>query len=285
MQWIILSLCAGLFDALGVVALKKIHLKPLTITTLRSIVTIPFLLLALFFYPLQPLTLSFLGLVILDGFIVAIALYFFIQSVHNEDLSLVMPMLSFTPVFLLLTSFILLGEIPSTYGVLGVILITIGVYLANKKDTHVKLLDPITHILTNKYILFMFLAAVLFSIAANFAKIGIQMTNPGFFMLSFYIVTSFLYAAISFKSVKRDLPTLKKYLVPILFLGLFTALMELTAALALISSLVSYVISLKRISVVFSVLLGFFIFKESNLKNTLPASIIIFMGILLISIT
>src|SRR3989338_3641757 len=52
----------------------------------------------------------------------------YIKSIKNSPLSLVAPLLSFTPVFLVLTSFVMLGEFPNLTGLIGILLVVAGTY-------------------------------------------------------------------------------------------------------------------------------------------------------------
>jgi len=49
--------------------------------------------------------------------------------------------------------------------------------------------------------------------------------------------------------------------------------------------IVSYVISIKRTSILFTVLFGFFIFKERNIRSRLMGAIIMILGVLLITLS
>ena len=60
-----------------------------------------------------------------------LALLIFFKALKKLDLSLAIPLLSFTPIFMLLSSFILLGEFPSLLGILGMILVVSGIYVLN----------------------------------------------------------------------------------------------------------------------------------------------------------
>src|SRR3989344_9075916 len=62
--------------------------------------------------------------------------YFMYRAVREADISTVTPVMCLLPVFNVGTSFLLLGEIPSFFGWIGIILIVFGTYfiLRQKKD-------------------------------------------------------------------------------------------------------------------------------------------------------
>ena len=53
------------------------------------------------------------------------------KALSSSDLSLSVPMLSFTPVFLIGTSYVILHEAPSFFGFLGICIIVSGSYVLN----------------------------------------------------------------------------------------------------------------------------------------------------------
>lgn len=57
-------------------------------------------------------------------------------AIHNSPLSLTIPYLSFTPVVLLGTAFLFLGEKPSLYGVVGVGVVTLAGYFLSRRSVH-----------------------------------------------------------------------------------------------------------------------------------------------------
>ena len=67
-------------------------------------------------------------------------------------------------------------------------------------------------------------------------------------------------------------------------MGGATAVSELTMASALRLAIVPYTISLKRTSVLFSVLMGFTVLKEKNFAQTIAGAFIMFMGMLMITL-
>ena len=64
-------------------------------------------------------------------------------------------------------------------------------------------------------------------------------------------------------------------------LGLFTALGLISQMLAINIGLVPYVIAIKRLSIVFGVIVGAVVFKEKDLKLRLCGAIIMLAGVFL----
>ena len=65
--------------------------------------------------------------------------------------------------------------------------------------------------------------------------------------------------------------------------GFSNAASEILIGVVLTSSIVPYIISLKRTGILFSVIIGILIFKEKNFKEGITGNIIMFIGVLLIT--
>lgn len=73
--------------------------------------------------------ISFLRIVVVSAGLKVIAGFLYQRALHLSPLSVTVPYLAFTPVLLVVTSFIMMHEEPSYQGLLGVLVVTIGGYL------------------------------------------------------------------------------------------------------------------------------------------------------------
>ena len=64
-----------------------------------------------------------------SGVLLTLSRILYIEALSESDMSITIPMVSISPLFLLVLAALLLGEVPSIVGVLGVVLITSGTYL------------------------------------------------------------------------------------------------------------------------------------------------------------
>lgn len=222
--------------------------------------------------------LSALATVILNVFIVI----FNYKALQITDLSLSIPMLSFTPVFLIITSFVILGELPTIFGVLGILLIVIGSYVLNATEKDIRFLDPFKNIFTNKGTFLMLIAAFLMSISTNFDKLVVVNSGPvfGSAVVYFFLAIPFLIIS-SFKKYEiKDI--IKRDLSKFFFIALAIVLSAISINLAYTMQIVPYVISLKRLSILFSVLLGAWFFKEKNISKRFIGAFIMLIGAVII---
>ena len=283
-MWVILSILSGLGDSFAFIAMKKLkNLNPYIVLGLHHISAIPFIMLGFLFYEVPKVAVDFYIVVLINSIIMIIAMLFLIKSLHISDLSLSIPMLSFTPAFLLVTSYFMLKEYPNFLGFVGIILTVADSYVINISHIKNGYLEPFKKIFKNRGVLYMIITSFLFSITSNLVKIGINLSNPAYFMFVTYLLISILIMPVFLK--KTGFKELKFNSKWILILGISTAVMEMLIAVAVKFAIIPYIISLKRTSVIFSVIIGAYFFKEKNFKATIMGSAIMFFGALLITLS
>lgn len=246
---------------------------------------LPFLLPLLFFvdWPAE-LSLRFWGALFVGGLLNVLVTFVYIRAIRVSDLSLTVPLLSFTPVFLLGTSPLLVGEFPAVSGYLGVLFIFTGSYVLGVKNRELGYLGPLKAVLRHKGPRLMLLVAALWSVAANMDKIGVLETSPFFWaaciqsFVALGMTPIAMYKSANFvRMVRENAPILS-------LIGLFAALGLAFQMTAIEEGLVPYVISIKRTSIVFSVLFGGLIFKEKDAASRLLGAAIMVLGVFCITL-
>lgn len=216
------------------------------------------------------------------GIIQIVASVLFIKAIAEGEISSVIPMLSFTPLFLLLFGPVLIGEFPTMTGLAGVLLVVVGSYLLNLDFKKMSLIEPFKAIITNKGTRIMFITAFLWSISGSFDKISIKNSSAlqhiTFTNILIFIVITFILAI----RKKFDWKLIREKRKNLLVISGLTTASYFFHYTALSMTLVAYVISLKRTTGVFSVILGALFLKEPNIRQRLAGSIIMFIGVLLI---
>lgn len=222
--------------------------------------------------------IGFLG----SGIIQVINTVLYMRAISKGDISTVMPMLSFTPLILLITSPLTIGEFPTTVGLLGILLVVSGSYLLNIDLKKMNPLEPFRAIIKNKGTRYMLVVATLWGVSGVFDKISI--TNSSVLQhITFMNILVFGSMTVLVLSQKKfNLSKMKETKADLFLVSLFTTGSFLFHYIAISLTLVAYVVSIKRIAGVFSVLLGAYYFNEPNLRQRLLASIVMFIGVLLI---
>jgi len=243
---------------------------------------LPFLALVFFFIDIPPLDrtfyLSLLFMIPLE--IAAIILY--VKAIKLSPLSLTIPFLALSPVFITLTAFILLGELPDRSGILGILLIVIGAYLLNIRTTRGDLLGPFKAIRRERGSIFMIIVALIYSVTATLGKVAVQHSGPIFFGVFYPFLLTLILSVILWG--KGLLPEVLSRPKTFLAIGVFIAIMVLTHFTAISMTDVAYMISVKRVSLIFSVIYGRVLFGEENTGERLIGSMLMIAGVISITI-
>lgn len=213
------------------------------------------------------------------------AIVFMSRALRFSSMSRVVPLLSFTPVFLLLTGFLILGELPSLIGILGVIIVVFGSYLFHVESSHQSLWQPFRLMFRDKGARYMTGTAAGFSLAIPFFKNAILHSSALFTLgvtLSFSTLLLLGYHLIFRRRSLRDLLPGKPARKILVGLGVTVFCVALSVNLAFLNGLVSYVISIKRLSILLNIVIGFLFFKEQGLVRNLSAGGIMLLGALII---
>lgn len=263
---------------------KKASLKnvdPLMISWFNNLIPVIVFISTLFFIHLK-FNFWFFFAMSISGIINIIATILYMKAISEGDISTVIPMLSFTPLFLLLTSPILVGEYPAFWGIVGIIFIVLGSYFLNVDLKSRNILAPLKSLIVNKGTRYMLIVAILWSISANYDKVSI-MNSSVFQHITF--VNIFIFSGITIViliSKKFKIDEIKKDPKDLILMSTFTATTYILHMTALSLAFVAYVVSIKRSSGVISVLFGHFILDEPHLRQRLLGSSLMLTGVFLI---
>lgn len=287
MLWILYSLLSA-FSLATADTLSKKGLEradEYTIAWSRFLFSTPFLLILLFFIKIPEIDRTFWMSILLLLPLEISATILYIKAIKVSPLSLTIPFLSFTPLFLIFTSFVMLSEVPSLGGIIGIILIVTGAYTLNI-DTLKRfgdLLEPFGAISKEKGSIYMILVAFIYSITSSLGKIAILHSSPIFFGVIYYITLAVAFTPLALRKAEGGLK-IRENLLNYGSIGLFIALMLIFHVFAIIQTDVAYMIAVKRTNLLFSVIYGHLIFKEGRIKQRLLGSVMMLSGVSIISI-
>lgn len=283
MLWALYALVSGFFYATADAFTKKApaEIDDYVLILSRFMFGIPLLLL-LFVIPIPTIGPAFLYAFLAMVPIEALGYSLYVKSIKNSELSLVVPFLSFTPIFLLLTSFIMLREFPTLLGLIGIIMVVVGAYVLHLKNPKEGVLAPLKSIVSNHGSIYMIIVAFLFSITSNLSKIIVQNSSPLFAAIAYLSSLSITLLLISVAMSGKKIFQLKTEFKSLLPVGFFYSLMALFHNLAITQAIVPYVMSIKRSSSLFSVFYGHFWFKEKNITARFVGAAVMVSGAALI---
>lgn len=285
-MWLFLGIASGFLNACQS-AVNKVALKDLNhylVAFASTAFSLIVYLTALIWTDTVPLDRTFWIAAITSSILGVIALILMMKALSIGELSRTVPFLSFTPAFLILTSNLMLGELPNLTGFCGIFLITGGAYMLEATKGG-GILGPFWSFSKNKGGQLALLVAFIYAITSSLDKVTIQHSNAftrNVIVLA--IMSTLLLFLVLFKS-KQGLNEIKPKFPILIMSGLFGAGTIFCQMAALSTSMVSYVISLKRTSALFSILLGYVAFKERNIKPKLLGAALMVAGVILISIS
>lgn len=246
---------------------------------------IPFLLPVLFFIDIPELNSGYYWALVAGGVLNAYSILLYMRAIRVSDLSVTIPMITFTPLFLLVTSPFMLGEFPSLLGIFGVLLIVFGSYMLNIKQRGQGFWTPFKALVVDPGPRIMLFVAFIWSFTSNIDKIGVVNSSPMFWSITlpcFVAIALFPFMLKLSNHKKGQVYKQLKFLIP---LGFFNALTLVTQMIAINIAFVAYVISIKRGSAILSVLWGHFFLGEKGLRERLVGVIIMVAGVFLISVS
>jgi len=288
MIWLPLTLlcafCLATGDALSKRALER-HDEYLFLWV-RLLLAMPLLMGGLFFAPLEAPAPEFYPAVLLALPLEAAAAVLYIRALKLSPLSLVLPLLALTPLFLLAVPALVLGERLSGPGACGVLLIAAGVYVLNLDASKRGILAPFRALMRDSGARCMLAVAFLYSITSTLGKQAIAASSPLFFAGTYFpalllVLTLLLFRRSTKEALIRNRgELLRASLGPAVFYGL----MILSHMVAVSLTQVAYMISVKRLSLLMGVFYGYRMFGEKQAGSRAAGALLMLAGLGLISL-
>jgi drug/metabolite transporter (DMT)-like permease len=214
--------------------------------------------------------------------LVACSTILFFRALQISPISLCMPYISFTPVFLILTGYVILGELPAAQKLIGVILIVVGSVVMHRQLFSAGWWEPVKAIWRERGCLYMLLVGLINSITNPIDKKLVGITDAftqacafGIGMVVFFSILALARRADTGKVIRSAPGWL-----------IVAGSLEAVALLFQLSSHyyidVVITISVKRAGIILTVLLGWLIFKERDISDKLIAASVMLIGVLII---
>jgi len=287
-MWFFLSLASSFLYSFRRVSEKKLTHKAdsFTLGFAAQAFSLPAITLLLFFTPI-PNLFSLSGnfwypLLIIWLILYPLQAYFYYKSIKEGEISYVLPLASLIPIFTTLTSWILIHEIPSLFGFLGIFAITTGIYILNMKPkTHI--LNPVIHLFKYKPSFYMIINCACLATGATLDKIAIHASNPFFYTFINTLgatIILLIFARITNPKFHIDVKTNSKGFT---VLGLLQSVAFTLYITALNTGVVAYVTAIKSANAILASIWGFIFLKESINKYKVVALCFIFAGLISIA--
>lgn len=214
-----------------------------------------------------------------------VAMLLYVKALQVSPLHLTVPYLAFTPVFNILTGWLLLGEQVSPGGAVGIILVVAGTYILNIGSFRSGgWLAPFRAVSDEPGSRLMLAVAAIYSVTSVMGKAAMAYATPASFGPFYYVLIGGTIVVGFAVTCPRRLYAVVRRPMPTLLVGVMMATMVVTHFLAIARVEVAYMISVKRTALLFGILYGAVLFGERRLGLHLAAGGLMVAGVALIVI-
>ncbi len=225
--------------------------------------------------------------VVITSLINSISAPMLLRAYQLGEFSRIFSISLLTPVFLLFTAFLFLGEIPRPLGIIGVILTVVGLWFVEKHSPDgVEKEFVVESGKINRGVLIAIGVALLSSITVNFDKLAAQHSDVFFAPAIALAIMAIITGCYLILAGKFHLSSLRGMRVSevgsVAALGLTSALSNVLFNVALLIGLAVYTIAIKRLGILFGVVWGWLFFKEKNISKKLLGAAIAVAGVVAI---
>jgi drug/metabolite transporter (DMT)-like permease len=225
---------------------------------------------------------TFLIYLTLNVLLITAVMWLYFRALQISPMSMCIPFLSFTPVFLIPTGFIILGEVPSPLKALGVALIVVGSLVMHRRLFAEGLLAPVRAVLREKGSRYMLLVSLIFAITNPLDKKLVTMSDVFFEAFAYGIGL-----CVSFWIMGRMAKT--SFAAAASGNWTWISLAGLLDAVSLLFQLASYTyiavvitVSIKRAGIILAVFSGWLFFHERGITDKVIAASVMFCGVLIL---
>jgi drug/metabolite transporter (DMT)-like permease len=224
----------------------------------------------------------FSALMVLDVALITIVMWLYFRALQISPLSMCIPFLAFTPVFLIPSTYIILGQKPQPIKLLGVALIVVGSLVMHRQLFAVGWLAPVKAVIEYKGSRYMLLVALIFSVTNPLDAKLVAMSDV-YTEASLYGIGLCLAFGIWARAQRCDFAAAARANFK------WIALSGICDAVSLLFQLASYAylavvitVSIKRAGIVLAVLAGWLFFREKEITDKVIAASVMFCGVLIL---
>lgn len=232
------------------------------------------------FLALSPFV-TFLVYLIIDMTGVAMATLLYFRALQVSPISLALPFIAFTPLFLIPTGYLLLGELPSWVKIIGVLLVVTGSLVMHRQLFSISWIEPFKAIIREKGSRYMLIVAFIFSLTNPLDAKLVKMSDSLTFSFAYGITIFLIFAGITIFKKADWKKVLQSAPVWVILAGVMEAVVNILQFTSHNYIDVVITISLKRAGIVLAVLMGWLIFREKDITDKLIAAAVMVAGALM----
>lgn len=287
-SWVIFILIATVFTAFDSLISKRILSKEHAME-FTAVFGLFFLIVCspLFFYiDYSLLNFKVLALIFGGTFLSVLGAIYMHKSIRHTDVGTVMSLWVLGPAFVALAAFFILGEKLTYMQMSGIGLLMVGAYVLESKN-HQKIFDPFKTLFKEKYLRYVIIALVIYSISAvidRYALSNLNMQIEAFIAFSalFYAILGFTALNMFHNGVKgleNGIKNVGWWVLIVAFLSLLTSFYQ---AKAIAIAPVGLVLTVKRLATLIVIIIGGEMFHEDRILRKCISAGIMIVGVVLI---
>ena len=283
MSWFWLALGAAFFLATADFLTKRWFSDlPLgQMVLVRLVGLVPVCLLLLFMAPVPPVRPAFYWAAGLALPAEAAALFLYLRAIQVSPLALSVPFLAFTPLFVILTGFLILGELPNGQGLGGIVLLVAGAYVLNLHQARRGWAAPLKAVTREKGSWMILTVSGIYAYTLALGKKAMLASGP-WFMAAVYPLALAALVLLGLGLTRRLGWDWLKRPWAVLGVGLSMAAMMTCHYWSLSLAPAAYMVAVKRLSILMAVIYGGVFLKEARLGQHLLAGGLMVGGAVLI---
>jgi drug/metabolite transporter (DMT)-like permease len=216
------------------------------------------------------------------------AILLLVEAIRRSELSYALPFLGLTPVFTILTAWVLRGEVIGAAGALGILLVFLGTLGIDAKSVEDWARLGGKRIFRDKGVLLVVSVACIYSISSVYDKSATLLSDPYTFVWYSAVIRAAALLILFYG--RRRLPGIANRINTVrpahIFLFAFLGATFVAEALfqmgALQTGPVAFVIAIKRLSILITSLAGVLVFKEAFSLARLAGAALILAGVTVI---
>ena len=284
MQWYFFAILTALLAAAAAIVEKKTLLKEhaMEFSTVLAVFNF-FIVLVLLPYINFNFPLKMLAFIYIASVLATIAFLFVAKAVRHMDVSIVSPLMTFSPAIVVVLAFFILGEKVTLLQLFGITLLIIGSYVLESESHGTKKI--FTKTLKSNYFYYIFLALILYGFCSIFDKFILRTVSPLTYIpiVQFFIAINFIILICifhnGFEGIKHGVKSAGKW---IFLVAILVTSYRLFYAQAVSMTYISLVIPIKRMSAFFVTAVGGKVFHEKNLVQRTLACVVMLAGAFLV---
>jgi uncharacterized membrane protein len=206
---------------------------------------------------------------------------------NSKHISEIIPLAFFSVFIQYILGLVFLNEKTKLLAFFGLTLIIFGGYYLNIQEAKEDLLRPFKIIFADKDSFYYLLAMLIIPVSSLFDKVGllnIRPINQSFLLFWENLLTTILLTGYMTHKDRHWLKDLKTNFIILLSNGVIYVSMVMLFFYAITTGSLALTTGIKRLEILFALLIGWFLFKDKPKKEVWIGSLIMLLGVILIKI-